>query len=388
MQNFRYSIPTEVLFGKNQIDRLPNEIKKHGNKVLLVYGEKSIKQNGLYDTVTSLLAKNSITFFDLPSIQPNPRITSVREGIKICITHEIDFVLAVGAGSSIDCAKAIAAGFYYKGDPWDFFTGKARISNALAIGTVLTLAATGSEMNGNTVITNKESSQKLSASHFCLKPRFSILDPTYTMTVPPDHTAAGVADIMSHAFEQYFSPSTETFIQDRLAESVLLTCKKYGPTAVKEPENYTARANLMWAGSIALNGLLSHGKTGDWTTHAIEHAVSSYYDLTHGMGLAVITPHWMEYVLDSNNVNKFCEYAKNIWDLETGSNNILTAKQAIKQTQEFFSRLNLPSKLNELNIDPEQLEKIAENLTKEKPVGKLKKLYKEDIIKILKNSYK
>jgi alcohol dehydrogenase YqhD (iron-dependent ADH family) len=386
MLNFRYNIPTEILFGQNQISRLGNEIIKYSSNCLLVYGEGSIKKSGLYSQVIDLLKESNISFWELGGVKPNPRITSVREGVKICKENNISFVLAVGAGSVIDAAKAIAAGVFYDGDAWDFFSHKAAVSKALPVGTVLTLAATGSEMNGNSVITNEETKQKLSTGNFVLRPKFSVLDPTYTFSVSKYQTAAGVVDIMSHVFEQYFSPVKNTFIQDRLAEAILKTCIHYGPIAIDEPNNYEARANLMWAGSLALNGLLAFGKRGDWVTHGIEHEISAIYDLTHGVGLSIITPSWMEYVLDKNNAGKFAALAKNIWDFTDDIAEIELAKKCIEATKAFFIRMGMPVSFKEVNISDQHFEEIAEksiSAHSENQIGSFKKLNKRDIKNIL-----
>ena len=232
MLNFNYSIPTKIFFGDGQIEVLGNEIKKYGSKVLLVYGKGSIKKTGIYDEVVNILKSNNIEYWELAGVDPNPRITSVREGIKICREEGIDFILPIGGGSSIDCAKVIAAGYYYEGDPWDFLIKKAKVEKALPLGAILTLSATGSEMDAGAVITNMETNQKLSVGHPSMAPKFSILDPTYTFTVPKSQTAAGVADIMSHIFESYFSRTKEAYLQDRMAEALLKTCIKYGKIAL------------------------------------------------------------------------------------------------------------------------------------------------------------
>lgn len=388
MLNFNYSIPTNVYFGKGKMDSLPKQIKQYGSKILLTYGGGSIKSNGIYDKVVNLLKENNIEYFELGGVDPNPRITTVREGIKICKENNVDFILALGGGSVIDCSKTIAAGCYYDGDPWDFFIGKARIKNALPLGTVVTLAATGSEMNGNAVISNVDTQEKLGTYGEALKPKFSILDPVNTFTVPKTQTAAGTADIMSHIFEQYFSSTEGTYIQDRMAEALLKTCIKYGPMAVEEPENYEARANLMWASTLALNGLLTYGKITDWATHGIEHELSAIYDITHGVGLAILTPNWMSYVLDDTTLEKFVEYGVNVWDIERTKEKLLIAKEAIERTKEFFISLGIPSTLTEVGIGEDKLSEMAVKATKRGPQGNFKKLFEEDVLKIYLSSLK
>ncbi len=385
MENFTFSAPTEIFFGKSQIDVIGEQILKHGGThVLICYGSTRIKENRLFDTIIKILKKNNIAYSELGGIMPNPRIAGVREGIEICKKDKIDFLLPVGGGSVIDSAKAIAAGAYYGGDPWDLFIQEAEIVDALPIGTVCTLAATGSEMNGNTVITNLETLEKRPAGSPMLKPRFSILDPVYTYSVPPTHTAAGIVDIMSHVFEQYFSSGEDTFLQSRLVEAILSTVMHYGPVAMENPKDYEARANILWASSLALNDLLSFGQPGDWACHAIEHAISGVSDITHGVGLAIITPAWMDYVLDKSNKLKFYSLSVNVFGALSGKNDTLTAKSAIVSTQDFFASLGMPQRLSEVGITENQLEEIAQKAVRFGPIGSMKELKYDDVLTILK----
>jgi alcohol dehydrogenase YqhD (iron-dependent ADH family) len=387
MLDFTYAVSTRVLFGKGTITHLSEEIEKYADRILFVYGGGSIKKIGVYDTVINLLDKSDIEWVELPGVQPNPRIDSVRKGIQLCKDHHLDFILGVGGGSVIDCAKTIAAGMFYEGDPWDLFLlGDSTIRDALPLGTILTFTGTGSEMNGNAVISNTETKEKLAIHHDLLRPRFSILDPTYTFTLPKEQTAAGTVDIFSHVLEQYFSPTADAYLQDRLSESILKTCIRYGPSALKEPTNYTARAQLMWASSLALNGLLGYGKITDWATHGIEHALSALYDVTHGVGLAILTPFWMEYVLDVDTMYKFVEYAQNIWFV-TGKDDQDTARKGIEKTQEFFVSLGMPRRLRDVGVDEKKLVEMAEKTVHYHSVGKFKKLEKNDVLTILKNAY-
>lgn len=382
MQNFTFDLSTKILFGAGRIEELGKEIKGYSSKVLLAYGGGSIKRNGIYDKAIASLKAEGIHFWELDGIQPNPRISRVREGVRICRENNIGFVLAIGAGSTIDCCKAIAAGRFYNGDPWDFLIRKASIRKTLPIGTVLTLAATGSEMNGRMVISNDETEQKLSTGSVSLIPRFSILDPEFTYSVPANQTAAGVADIMSHVFEQYFSRPDSAFFQDRLSEAVLKTCLKYGPIALAKPDDYEARANLMWAGSIALNGLLGAGKEQDWATHLIEHELSAFYDITHGIGLAILTPHYMRYIINEHSEPRLADYGRNIWGL-TGCNSEI-AIRAVEMTEGFFKKeLRLPSSLKEVGIGDEKFEVIAKRLTMNRRIGNFRPLGEADIINIL-----
>ena len=387
MLDFNYMVSTKVLFGKNKIERLGEELKQYGKNILFVYGGGSIKKTGLYDSVTNIFSRNSIVYHELPGVQPNPRITSVRQGIKLCREQNIECIVAVGGGSVIDCAKTIAAGFYHEGDPWDLFLlGDSTIKKALPIGTILTFAGTGSEMNGNAVISNEETEQKLAIHNDVLRPRFSILDPTYTFTVPRNQTAAGTVDIFSHILEQYFSPTKDAFVQNRVAESLLKTCIYYGPIALTEPTNYEARAQLMWTSSLALNGLLSYGRITDWATHSIEHAVSAAYDVTHGAGLAILTPYWMQYVLSEETTEKFVEYAQNVWQVK-GKNDLAVARKGIEKTREFFTDLGMPKTLRDVGVQENKLEDMAEKTVLYGDVGKFKKLGKNDVLTILKNAF-
>lgn len=386
MLNFNYSIPTKVFFGKDQIQGLADQISQYGSRVLLVYGGGSIKKIGLYDKAVALLNKYHLPFWELSGVDPNPRIESVRIGVDLCRKHQIDFVLAVGGGSTIDCSKVIAAGFFYEGDPWDLMIGKAQIEKALPIGTILTLAATGSEMDPIAVISNLQENRKIGMGHPVMAPKFSILDPTYTYTVPPNQTAAGTADIMSHVFESYFSKVHSAYLQSRMAEAILKTCIKYGPLAIEEPENYEARANLMWASSLAINGLLNYGKERKWSCHPIEHELSAYYDITHGVGLAIITPHWMEYVLDDNTVEAFKDYGVNVWGLNPNEEEYTLARNAIAKTKAFFLSLDLPTNLKSVNIGDDKLELMAKAATRHGPLGEFRPINTQDVLQILKSA--
>jgi hypothetical protein len=358
MNNFRYHAYTDIRFGKNQIEALPEVIEPLGRKILMVYGGGSIKKNGIYDRVYELLKGYEI--YELSGVEPNPKITSVRAGAALCKEHHIEAVLAVGGGSTIDAAKVIAAGAYYDGDPWDLVVSPSKIGKVLPIVTILTLAATGSEMNKNAVISNMETNEKLGTSSQDFKPRASICDPTYLFTLPAKQTAAGTADIMSHVFEQYFQRTKDAYISDRFAEGLLKACIKYCPIALDEPDNYEARANLMWASTQALNGLIASGKGGAWTCHPIEHELSAFYDITHGVGLAIITPRWMRYILNEETVEKFCEYGRNVWNI-TENDSFLCANMAIDATESFFRSCGIPMTLTELGIDSSKFSVMAED---------------------------
>ena len=385
MNNFWLNMPTEIFFGRNQIEVLGKKLKKENVKsVLLAYGKQSIKKSGLYDKIVAQLTENSIKITELPGIDPNPRISSVEKGAALCRENNVDFIVAAGAGSVIDCCKAIAAARYYNGDPWDFFIRKTSVKKALPLCAVLTLAATGSEMNGGCVLTNEKTLEKLPMGSIRLKPRFSILDPVYTFTLPKNQTAAGIADMTSHVFEQYFS-YPDAALQDYMSEAVLKTIIENAPVVLAEPENYEARANIMWAGTVALNGLLELGKEGDWATHLIEHELSAKYDITHGVGLAILTPNWMKHVLDEKNCAKFAKYGRNVWGVAE-KDNMKAALHAIEKTREFFNSLGLPQTLSEIGIDSSRFEEMAQSALKNSRIGTFKDLSEKDITEIYRMS--
>lgn len=356
MNNYEYCVPTDIRFGVGQVECLAKEIAKYGKKVLLVYGGGSIKKIGLYDKIYEVLKDFEI--FELPGIEPNPRLTSVDKGAKLCKKHEIDVVLAVGGGSTIDASKHIACATFYDGDPWDLVLDKTKVTKALPIFTVLTICATGSEMNPGAVISNERTKEKLEINHPYLYPTLSVCDPTYMYSLPKMQTAAGVADIISHIFEQYFQPNDGAYITDRLSEAALMTCFKYGPVAIDDPQNYEARSNLMWTSSIALNHLFTFGKGGAWSVHPIEHELSAFYDITHGVGLAILTPVWMKYVLSAATMKRFAMYARNVWDVKL-EDDYEAALEGIRLTENFFGELGLPKTLSELGIDDSQFAIMA-----------------------------
>lgn len=384
MNNYEYCVPTDIRFGKGQVECLAKEIAKYGKKVLLVYGGGSIKRIGLYDKIYEVLKDFEI--YELPGIEPNPRLTSVDKGAKLCKKHRIDVVLAVGGGSTIDASKHIACATFYDGDPWDLVLDKSKVTKALPIFTVLTICATGSEMNPGAVISNEKTKEKLEINHPYLYPTLSVCDPTYMYSLPKMQTAAGTADIISHIFEQYFQPNDGAYITDRLSEAALKTCFKYGPIALNEPENYEARSNLMWTSSIALNHLFTFGKGGAWSVHPIEHELSAFYDITHGVGLAILTPVWMRYVLSVDTMKRFAMYARNVWDVEK-EDDYEAALAGIKLTENFFRELGLPKTLSELGIDDSQFATMASEAVRTSGLSTRSyvKLNAEDVEQIYRN---
>lgn len=356
MNNYEYHVPTDIRFGRDQISCLDKEIGKFGNKVLMVYGGGSIKLSGLYDKVCKVL--NDFEIYELPGIEPNPKLSSVKMGAAICKQYGIEAVLAVGGGSSIDAAKHIACAAFYDGDPWDLVLDRSLVTRALPIFTVLTISATGSEMNPGAVISNEKTKEKLEINHPLLYPTLSVCDPSYQFTLPKRQTAAGTVDILSHIMEQYFQPNDHAYITDRLSEAAMKTCIKYGPIAIAEPDNYEARSNLMWTGSLALNHLFTFGKGGAWSVHPIEHELSAFYDITHGVGLAILTPAWMKHVLSDETAGRFAMYARNVWDVSQ-EDDMTAAKAGILHTQRFFRELGMPDKLSEVGIDDSRLSEMA-----------------------------
>ena len=356
MNNFTFNIPTDIRFGKEQIQCLPEELSKYGKKVLLVYGGGSIKKTGLYDTVTKLLGDFEV--YELPGIEPNPKLTSVETGAKICKEKGIEVILAVGGGSTIDASKHIACAACYDGPAWDLMMDRSKIKRALPIAVVLTICATGSEMNSGGVITNEDTKEKLEINSPLLYPRLSICDPTYLYTLPPKQTAAGAVDILSHVLEQYFQPNDEAYITDTLSEAVMKTVIKYAKKALDVPDDYEARSNLMWSSTVALNHLLTVGKGGGWSVHPIEHVVSAFYDITHGVGLAIITPKWMRFVLSNDTVDRFVRYAEEVWGIY-GSDKFAVAMEGIDKTEEFFVSLGMPKTLYEAGITDDRIKEMA-----------------------------
>ncbi|KAF0226467.1 MAG: alcohol dehydrogenase [Erysipelotrichaceae bacterium] len=358
MDNFKLHASTEILFGKGQINQLPEVLSRYGKNVLLAYGSGSIKTFGIYDEVITLLNGFNITEFS--DIEPNPHLSSVERGAQLCRDHQIDVILAVGGGSVIDCSKVVAAAAHYPGKAWDLVMDSNKITQALPLVTVLTMAGTGSEMNQWAVITNTENQMKKGTGNWPTMPKTSIVDPTYLYTLPQKQTAAGSADIFSHILENYFKKTPDAFVQDRIAEGILQTVIKYAPIAYKTPDDYSARANLAWASSLALNGLTGSGKGGSWSVHPIEHELSAYYDLTHGIGLAILTPSWMRHILNDQTVSKFTEYAINVWHLPNSVDPFKLANDGINATEYFFKSLGIPMTLHEVGIDTSKFDIMAQ----------------------------
>jgi Iron-containing alcohol dehydrogenase. len=362
MNNFTFYSPTYFAFGRGTENEAGSLIRRFGgNKVLIHYGGGSVVRSGLLDRVKASLKKENLEYIELGGVKPNPRSGLVYEGIDLCKKEGIDFILAVGGGSVIDSSKAIAAGTKYDGDFWDFFEGKP-IKEALPVGTVLTIAAAGSEGSGDTVITKEEGMLKRGAGSDALRPVFSILNPELTQTLPPYQTACGAVDIMAHVFERYFTNTKEVEITDRLCEAILLTMIKEVPRVIKDPNNYEARANIMWAGMVAHNNLVGVGREQDWASHGIEHELSALYDVAHGAGLAVIFPAWMTYVM-KHDVNRFAQIAVRVWGCDMNfANPEETAQEGIARFRQFLKSIGMPTTFKELGAREEDIPLMVEKL--------------------------
>ena len=380
MNNFIYDIPTKVYFGENQLGNLGEELKKYGKKVLLTYGGGSIKKIGLYDKVVAEIKNAGLELFELNGIDPNPRVSSVNAGADICKKEGIDVLLAVGGGSVLDCTKYIGAATYYDGDAWDILLGKTPVEKCLPIITVLTLAATGSEMDAGGVISNPETKDKIGLIFPPMQPKVSFLDPTNTYTVSKFQTASGAADMLNHIMEVYFNMDQDLYMLDYMMEGLMKTIIKYAPVALAEPDNYEARANLMWTSSWAINGFVNGGKRQAWSCHPMEHELSAIYDITHGLGLAILTPHWMEYTLDETTVSKFYQFGTNVFGIDAGMEPIEVAKKSIELVKEFlFNTLGLKSTFTEIGIDESNFAVMAKKACMGGVLPGFKPLNQQDI---------
>ena len=386
MNNFVFHNATKIIFGKGTENQVGAETAKYCKKVLLHYGGGSIKKTGLYDKVTKSLRDAGVEYIELSGVQPNPRLSLVREGIELCRKNNIEFILAVGGGSVIDSAKAISIGIPYDGDVWDFYTGKASVEKAIPVGVVLTIPAAGSESSGSSVITNEDGWYKRGAGSVLMRPKFAIMNPEITFTLPPYQTACGAADIMAHIMERCFTNVKNVDLTDRLCEATLKTMIKNVPIALKEPENYAARAEIMWAGTIAHNDLLDTGRIGDWASHDIEHEISGIYDIAHGAGLAIVFPAWMKYVY-KHDIDRFVQFATRVWNVEMDFEcPERTALEGIERLKNFFRQIGLPVSLSDANIADDRLEEMADKRTDygKETVGKFVELNREDVLNILK----
>lgn len=363
MESFNFYSPTEFVFGKDREVEVGQYVKKYGGtKVLVHYGSKSAVKNGLIARVKDSLSKAGVACVELGGVEPNPKDTKIYEGIEIVKKEGIDFILAVGGGSTIDSSKAIAVGSLYEGDFWDFYCRKAEIKKALPVGVILTIAAAGSEGSGASVVTKVEGGLKRDIGTDLVRPRFAIENPALTCTLPPYQTACGITDIMAHIFERYFTNTPEVEVGDRLCEGLLLTMLKEGPRVIADPNNYEARANIMWAGTVCHNDIIGCGRSQDWNSHAIEHELSGLYDCAHGAGLAVIMPAWMEYVMH-HNVMRFAQMATRVFGCEMDFENPeATAREGIARFRKFLKSIGMPINFAELGAKEEDIPTLVDKL--------------------------
>lgn len=383
MQNFDYMTPTRLIFGRDAIAKLPEVMTQFGKKILLTYGGGSIKKIGLYQKVLEMLKGYDIV--ELPGIQPNPKYDpSVLDGVRLCKEHNVDVILSVGGGSVLDCSKAIAAGAKYDGDPWDLISYKVKAKAALPIVDILTLAATGSEYDCGGVISRTETNDKIGYIDPLLFPVVSILDPVYTFTVSKKQTAAGIADAMNHTIEQYFVEDS-TLLNDGFCESMLRSLMINGRKCLENPEDYTARAEMMLACTYGCNGILALGNSySGWPCHGIEHALSAYYDITHGEGLAIITPRWMRHILNERTIDRFVKYGINVFGIDPTLPKQEIAGKAIDATYEFFESINIPMHLREVGIDDSRIDEMAHHIAVNEGLDKAyAPLTEQDIKEIL-----
>ncbi|WP_114570232.1 iron-containing alcohol dehydrogenase [Exiguobacterium flavidum] len=379
MENFEYRNPTKLIFGEGQVDKLSAELEALGaKKVMLVYGGGSIKRNGVYDDVTRELKAAGIEYVECDGVEPNPRLTTAERGVKIAREAGVDALLALGGGSVIDCTKLIAAAIPYEGDTWDIVVRKHIPTEVVPFGTVLTLAATGSEMNSGSVITNWETQEKYGWGSPLTYPTFSILDPNYTVTVPKDQTIYGIVDMMTHCLEQYFHPANAP-VQERMTEGVLKAVIEAAPKLVSDLENVELRGTILFAGTMALNGVLQMGARGDWASHNIEHAVSAVHDIPHAGGLAILYPHWMRHVLDESNAHRFATLGENVFNLERQDDLMKMANDTIDALSAFWTSLGAPTHLANYDIDASTVEPIVKAAMSRGDFGNFKSLGEQDV---------
>ena len=387
MLNFDFYAPARILFVKGEESRIGELLKPRAKKVLLHYGGGSVKRSGLLARVTDSLVKSGISFVELSGVLPNPRLSLVHEGIALCRKEQVDLILAVGGGSVIDSAKAIAVGVYYDGDVWDLYETFLQVDRALPVATILTIPAAGSESSEHTVITNEEKGLKRGYGNPLLRPVLSIMNPELFFTLPKAQLGYGVADMMSHVFERYFTNTTHTDLTDGLCEVTLKTLMKNAPIALGDMHNYEAWCELGFGGTVAHNGLVGMGREQDWACHDMEHMLSAVYDIPHGAGLAVLTPAWMQYVY-KDNINMFVQFAVNVMGVEGSFRDPdAIVQEGIARLKWFFQRMGLPSSLKDFGIGEDRLEEMAKKATgaafgNERPLGGLKKLYWQDVLAI------
>lgn len=382
MNNFVYQNPTQLIFGKNTESTVGAEVSKYGKKVLLHYVGGSIKSTGLYDRIVSSLNESSVDFIELSGVQPNPRVSLVREGVTLCKEHNVDFILAVGGGSVIDSAKAIALGATNEDDVWNLIRGSEIKNNCLPLGVILTIPAAGSESSSGSVITNEEGLYKRAIGHGSMRPKFAILNPELTYTLPMSQTLNGLSDMLAHVMERYFVTTKNVELTDRLCEATMKTIINNARKVLVSPNNYDVRAEIMISGTVAHNNWLDIGRGGDWASHDIEHELSGIYDIAHGAGLSIIFPAWMKYVYKTD-INRFVQFANRVWDIEIDINDLEgTALKGINALETFFKEIGLPTRLSDVDIDGSRLEEMAKKSNEDGPRGSFVKLYEKDVLSI------
>ena len=389
MNDFEFYSPTRFVFGRGAEKKTGALVKAFGGtRVLLHFGGGSVKRNGVYDAVVASLDAASVPYVPLGGVQPNPRSGLVREGIALCRREKLDFVLAIGGGSVIDSSKAIAFGTLYEGDFADFYFGKdvknqPPVPGALPVGTVLTIAAAGSEGSANSIINLEPGNLKRGATGDALRPKFSVLNPEFTFSLPPYQTACGLTDIFAHVVERYFTPTREVEITDALCEAVMRTVVKEGPRVMANPRDYEARANIMWAGTVAHNNVCGVGRAQDWASHGIEHELSALYDCAHGAGLAVVMPAWMEYVMDTD-IARFAHFAERVFDV-CEPDPAIAAKEGLRRYRAWLKSLGMPLAFKELGAKAEDIPTLVANLgLKGNTLGSFRPLADADVTAILK----
>lgn len=381
MLNFEFYNKTKIVFGKGTEDQVGDLTKVEGKKVLLHYGGGSIKKFGLYDKVIKSLEAANVDYIELGGVVANPRVSLVREGIELCKKEKVDFILAIGGGSVIDSAKGIAAGYYYDGDVWDLYIGKGTFEKCLPLGVILTIPAAGSESSGSSVVTNEDGWWKRDIGHVNLRPIFSILNPEWTYTLPAYQTGCGASDMLAHVMERYFTRTESVELTDRLSEAVMKTIIKQAPKLMSAPKDYDARAEIMWAGTLAHNDLIGMGRETDWASHGIEHELSGIYDIAHGAGLSIIFPAWIKYVYKTD-LERFAQWANRVFDIEVNTKNLEeTTLAGIAALEDFYKSIDMPIRLSEADILADRFEEMASKATNkdQHTLGSFVKLTKKDI---------
>lgn len=385
MNSFDFQNRTRIIFGRDVEQQAGSLMAGLGKTVLLHYGGGSIKKSGLYQRIMKSLMDAGVEVVELPGAMPNPRLSLVREGISLCRSRKVDAILAVGGGSVIDSAKAIGIGVKYQGDVWDFFSGNAVPESMLPLGVVLTIPAAGSEASSFSVITNEDGWLKMGTGNDCMRPEFALMNPEMTFSLPPFQTACGISDMLAHVMERYFTNTPDVELTDRLCEATMQTILHLGPVVVREPENYGARAEILWTGTVAHNGWLDPGRETDWASHAIEHELSALYDIAHGAGLSIVFPAWMKTVYPANPV-RFARFASRVMGIEYNFDNPEeTILLGIEALERFYRLLGLPVRMSDLKIPDDRIPEMARRATAQDsmPLGNLKKLLSADVEKIL-----